>query len=825
MQNVRDFIIRTILQDSAGKGIDALVKNAGQLTQKAYEMTVKVSTGQAEKAIKQVEQATKKAADIDTSKATKGIKDQTTALGGWTDRLKAMSEQSEKAGQTVGNLFQKLDAGKLIVAGAAAGLAAYAKSALTVAESHRLNIDLLKGQLGAQSDAAMSFIEAGDKGRGTSSIVRGGLEAYMSMTGYKDQKKNEKMIGGLEKIMASQEGGYLKNFGINNEQELLDQLSSGSVSETSGLGRFIKERSSQFFSPNALGIQKTQVANDFAKQGKINVSQEVIDAEARRRLAAKAIEDISGGVTEDKDSYRVGMRDLLTSFQTLNAGVGDAVRPAAAVILQFLTTLTRLLSEHPKIATLAAAFVVLGAALATVGVAGGLLVSAVTPLLALTKSQTVATLAHASAETIRATATKAATIAQAAMNVVMSANPLGIAIIAIAALVAGLYLLEKKFGLVTKAAQAFKNSEIGKDLLAGAKEGAEWLEAKLKGIWDTVQGVYKMFKGGDIGGALKGGLGLALKVSPIGMIAGFAEALNPSKRVQDEILYVLKKLKELWDGFTRWLDGIWTTVSKLLDPLLKLKEYLQALKDRLLGGEGLTGSSLKEALKKEMEKGGTYFGGMTPEQIDLLARYASGDKSVTGAMMSEAGITGPQIGEAKRLAEDLGESKPSIFQNPITEAIKKRDDAIAEVGADIQEKQDEAIEEKDFGGFVRTTLGGYWDLGKSIVTGNYGGSAAGGEVTKTGWELVHEGEPIVPAEVARSGPVIDALKSLASGGPVEKGSSGGIHIGDIIINSNSGDGRTLAQQFREELEKEMSDFQFKHRSEETFRRANRSYVA
>lgn len=822
---MRNFIIRTLLQDEAGKGLDVLLGKANLLTQKAYEMTVKVSTDQAEKAIKQVEQATKKAADIDTSKATKGIKDQTAALGGWTDRLKAMSEQSEKAGSSIGGLFQRLDAGRLIVAGAAAGMVAYAKSALEMAESSRLNIDLLKEQLGAQSGAAMSFIGAGDTGRGTSSLTRANLMAYMSMTGYKDEGRNEKMIGGLEKIMASKEGAYLKNFGINNEKDLLSQLASGNINETSDLGRFVKERSAQFFSPNAMGIEKTKVAADFAKQGKINVSREVIDAEARRRLAAKAVEDISGGVTEDKDSYRVAMRDLLKSFQTLNAGVGDAVRPAAAVILQFLTTLTRLLAEHPKIATMGATFVVLGAALATAGVAGGLLVSAVTPLLTLTKSQTVATLAHASAETIRATATKAATIAQGALNLVMSANPLGLVIIAIAALVAGLYLLEKKFGLVTKAVQAFKNSEIGKDLLAGAKEGAEWLEAKLKGIWDTVQGIYKMFKGGDLGGALKGGLGLALKISPIGMIAGFAEALNPSKRVQDEILYVLKKLKELWDGFTRWLDGIWTTVSKLLDPLLKLEEYLQALKDRLLGGEGLTGNSLKEALKKEMEKGGTYFGGMTPEQMDLLARYASGDKSVTGAMMSEAGITGPQIGEANRIAKDLGEPKPSIFQNPISEAIKKRDDAIAEVGADIQEKQDEAIEEKDFGGFVRTTLGGYWDLGKSIVTGNYGGSAAGGEVTKTGWELVHEGEPIVPAEVARSGPVIDALKSLASGGGRAEAGGGGIHIGTITINSNSGDGRTLAQQFREELDKQLSDFEFKHRQEGTFRRANRAYQA
>lgn len=811
-------------------------------------MTVKVSTSQAEKAIKQVEQATKKAADIDTSKATKGIKDQTAALGGWTDRLKAMSEQSEKAGSSIGGLFQRLDAGRLIVAGAAAGMVAYAKSALEMAESSRLNIDLLKEQLGAQSGAAMSFIGAGDTGRGTSSLTRANLMAYMSMTGYKDEGRNEKMITGLEKIMASKEGAYLKNFGINNEKDLLSQLASGNINETSDLGRFVKERSAQFFSPNAMGIEKTKVAADFAKQGKINVSQEVIDAEARRRLAAKAVEDISGGVTEDKDSYRVAMRDLLKSFQTLNAGVGDAVRPAAAVILQFLTTLTRLLAEHPKIATMGATFVVLGAALATAGVAGGLLVSAVTPLLTLTKSQTVATLAHASAETIRATATKAATIAQGALNLVMSANPLGIVIIAIAALVAGLYLLEKKFGLVTKAVQAFKNSEIGKDLLAGAKEGAEWLEAKLKGIWDTVQGIYKMFKGGDLGGALKGGLGLALKISPIGMIAGFAEALNPSKRVQEESLYVLKKLKETWDGFIKWLSDIWESIKALLDPITgmwkwittdlpvlianlpelikqKIKDWWEGKDSEETNAKQYTIDDIKEAEDPRFKGKFRYWDpavgkyGYTDTKEEALAKMnaLSGGKPSSLGDEQEAANPGSTV-----LVEDVAGNP---YRQPVAPAAPTTPDSFS-APAHPETFEEKAAREKAARVAAETPAtmeaSAVALLGASIQK-KY---ATGGEVTKSGIAWVDEGEPIVPAEVARSGPVIDALKGLASGGGrAEAGGGGGVHIGSITINSNSGDGRTLAQQFREELDRQLSDFEFKHRQEGTFRRANRAYQA
>jgi hypothetical protein len=49
-------------------------------------------------------------------------------------------------------------------------------------------------------------------------------------------------------------------------------------------------------------------------------------------------------------------------------------------------------------------------------------------------------------------------VAQAALNFVMSANPIGLIIIGIAALVAAFVLLEKKFGVVSKAAQFLGNA-------------------------------------------------------------------------------------------------------------------------------------------------------------------------------------------------------------------------------------------------------------------------------------------------------------------------------------------------------------------------------
>ena len=85
-----------------------------------------------------------------------------------------------------------------------------------------------------------------------------------------------------------------------------------------------------------MGVQREE---KFAFQ-----SDEVIDAEARRRLASKAMEKIAGQVEPDSDSYRVGMRTFEKSFDKMNQAVGDSIRPAVVSILTLLTTANRLMA-------------------------------------------------------------------------------------------------------------------------------------------------------------------------------------------------------------------------------------------------------------------------------------------------------------------------------------------------------------------------------------------------------------------------------------------------------------------------------------------------
>lgn len=65
--------------------------------------------------------------------------------------------------------------------------------------------------------------------------------------------------------------------------------------------------------------------------------------------------------------------------------------------------------------------------------------------------------------------TRLAATGQWVLNAAMTANPMGIAILAIAGSIVVLYALEKKFGIVTKAWQAFSGSCIGKGIFAFKK--------------------------------------------------------------------------------------------------------------------------------------------------------------------------------------------------------------------------------------------------------------------------------------------------------------------------------------------------------------------
>ena len=473
-ENIRDFIVRTLLQDSASKGLEDLLAKAVALTEKSYSMTINVATAQAEKAIKTVEAATKAASNIDTSKATRGLKEQDRVTGGLNERMKTFAEQSMKASNGIGSFFSKLDAGRLIAASSAAGVAYFAKHVVEVYENVKLYTDLIQAKVGTAT-GLMNFIESGGAESGTSRLGRAAATGYLTMTGWAggDQPQIESLAAGAEKIMRrTQEGQYLKTLGITDETALLKALSE-QIDPTSDLGKTLAPLAPELFQQSAVESEKILVQQEdkYSHIMPTQYGQAIIEQEARRRIAARAIESISEKAAPRTDVFNLAMEDMGESTRNLRENVGKYIEPSVVTITKFVDSITDLVAKSPEV-------VIFATALAAVGT--------ILPIVAL--------------------GVKALTAA-------MWANPIGLAITAIALLAVGLVALESKFGTFTKAWEHFAQSEVGKDLIegfdkllkslglfdsddfmSGLEDAIERATSRVSALFDKIDAVYKLAK-------------------------------------------------------------------------------------------------------------------------------------------------------------------------------------------------------------------------------------------------------------------------------------------------------------------------------------------
>ena len=765
---------------------------------------------------------------IDTSKVTKGIKEHVSALTQMGVTTKGVTEQSRKAGDAIGGFFQRLDSGKLILAASTAVMAGYTKSAVDMVESLRVNAENITAIMGSQS-GIMGFIGQGGQTSGTSRQKRSDLMALMAMTGWKDPAEMEKAVSDAEKIMHSAFGRGLKNFGVGNEEQLIDAL-SGNLDPTSKLGRALREKAPELFAQGALEREKLRVMAQpqFASIANTANGQAIITQEAQRNLAKRALTSISGQVEFDPASSTTKLEDFLEHLSQLTANIGSVVKPGSDAILGLATNVLKLLEKVPEIPVLITALLGVGLALSTLGV--------VLPLV---------------------------TGGIEAMSVALLANPIGLTIAAIVALVVILGGLEMRFKVFSKAWEHFTQSEIGKDLISGLQslmdslgllgsgdfmsgvgQAIEVITSAIAGVFDQVDRIYKLAKGGDILGAVKGGMELMIKLSPMGLAMGFLEAFKPSKKVMDETLVILKKMKDLWDGFVRWLNDIYDSIKSVVDGILALPGKLY---EAIFGKKGTNESKTD---KKEAVPGTTqgaapgmpqpgqpvskylaeyWLGqGLTPQEIAERTTPGTDAGSVAARKNIVYAITTGNYGEVHGAGGDSShkgdnlisvaagtpystpETTPGTRENKIQVYINGGlTPGAAAAVVDLQERSGSS------------TMG---HSGIDFIPVN----AKGGEVTESGLAWVDEGEPIVPAEVARSSGLIDALRGIATGESSSGRGEGGItvNLGNITVNPGQGsDAYSIARDLKNAILREFESSEFEGQVERILHRKNRGYMA
>jgi len=236
----------------------------------------------------------------------------------------------------------------------------------------------------------------------------------------------------------------------------------------------------------------------------------------------------------------VGMRpeEILTKrFTATTRAMGDAVLPPLLAIMNMFVKLSDIVGKIPGLGgALGWAAVLTGiaaAGLTVISVMAGL-IGPLGMVIGLIKGAHLATVAF--------------TAAQWLLNVALTANPVGVVIVAIVALIGVLYLLEKKFGIVTKAWNALK---AGMSSLGGAFKDA-------------------------------GGMGV-LKIAVDAMVAN-----NPMLKI---LLFQVDFLKKIWLGgetLNKIMGGamtIWQQIGRIISwagaLLSRLLEAFDGLKERI----------------------------------------------------------------------------------------------------------------------------------------------------------------------------------------------------------------------------------------------------
>jgi len=224
----------------------------------------------------------------------------------------------------------------------------------------------------------------------------------------------------------------------------------------------------------ALALEQAESRLASAVEGtndKLSASAKTLATQA---LIMEATKDAQGDFARTSDGLANSQRILTAQVKDLQAELGAVLLPIVEAGVKLLSQFTGAMSANKDIAIIA------------ISVIGGLAAAIVA--------------ANVAMKVYEATLV-AVKVAQTVLNFVMSANPIGLVIIAIAALVAAFVVLEKKFGIVSGAVQFL------------GEQFYKWIINPLKTIIDLAG------KAASAVGKIAGGIGGAISA----VIPGLAE--------------------------------------------------------------------------------------------------------------------------------------------------------------------------------------------------------------------------------------------------------------------------------------------------------------
>ena len=456
-------------------------------------------------------------------------------------------------------------------------------------------------------------------------------------------------------------------------------------------------------------------------------------------------------------------------LNAMTASIGDSVLPVLNDVLGAFLQISDAIGSIPGLGPMIGWGAVLtGAATGGLVVVGmlGSLIPGLEAMYALTKADTVAKIANT-------VATTGVTAAQWLLNAAMTANPLGIVIMAIVGLIAILYVLEKKFGVVSAAWAMFSNSGLGKGVFA-----------QLESAKKLVSDIGSQFMKGNSGGAIKMVLEAVAMASPIGMLVKLT-------------LFMVDFMRKIWVN-SAWLNKAFATGlaiwQKMTDFFTWLLNLITGMQTWLRDGLGITKAEAKTKMETEAEKAGLHW------------QERSGDHEAgwwikgVPATHPKSGVSAATLERINTLKEKYENTPGGFFEgipgiNELTGAIKAltevmknpakaAKDAANSAGdayvANAAEKYEKTKQTSGEYIATQTTWRPWWMPGGGLY--DLPKMARGGPIKASGSLIGHGGEEMDPARVVQGGKTtLERINDLISGGSMAGGAAP-ISVGSVSVD-------------------------------------------
>jgi hypothetical protein len=493
--------------------------------------------------------ATKMASDLNesASKATVVFKDQAKAVQEWSkgaaDGFGQSRQQALEAASTYGNLFVSMDMGSKKAAGMSTALVELAGDLASFNNSNPAEVlEALRSGLTGEVEPLRRFgVNINEAALKAQALSMGLLKANVDMVKVKSaqaslmvaqEKYNKAMASG--KATAAQKAAA--SAAVARAEQAVEDATKGSTA--------VLTPAQKAQAAYALILAQTKTAQgDFARtsDGVANKTR-IVTARLRDEAAAfgadllPAAQDalgVAGRLLSMFGKLSPGTRKLIIVVGMLAAALG----PVLLIVGKLTSGIGRMVGVVGKLTLAfgkggaaapawARAIASLTQGLVSFVKQGALALASITRQTVAWIAETAAKVASRAATIASTVATKAAAAAQWLLNVALRANPIGIVITAISALVAGIVIAYKKFGWFRDAVRALWSALTA---VGGAMRSA--MSAMLSAVTSAGGGIVKWFKGlpGKILAALKGAgramLDAGLNLGK-GIVNGFISAWN-----------------------------------------------------------------------------------------------------------------------------------------------------------------------------------------------------------------------------------------------------------------------------------------------------------